>query len=128
MGILDDAIKEHLELKRSHGAPEDELRQKEAEAFGPVRQGAAPAPAEAPEAVAEDIDPETELYEDAAPEYEPAEPVPAPPEPEPEPGPDPAVDDPYAAHPGDEPVPDPHAHDAAPIGSDPAYREDTEIF
>jgi hypothetical protein len=34
MGILDDAIKEHLELKRQHGAGEDELKQLEDEAFG----------------------------------------------------------------------------------------------
>jgi hypothetical protein len=34
MGILDDAIKEHLELKRQHGAGDDELKQLENEAFG----------------------------------------------------------------------------------------------
>jgi hypothetical protein len=34
MGILDDAIKEHLELKRQHGAADDELKQLEDEAFG----------------------------------------------------------------------------------------------
>jgi hypothetical protein len=34
MGILDDAIKEHLELKRQHGAAEDELKQLEDDAFG----------------------------------------------------------------------------------------------
>jgi len=34
MGILDEAIKEHLELKRQHGAGESELRQLEDEAFG----------------------------------------------------------------------------------------------
>jgi len=34
MGILDEAIKEHLELKRQHGAAEDELKQLEDEAFG----------------------------------------------------------------------------------------------
>ncbi len=34
MGILDDAIKEHLELKRRHGAGDDELKQLEDEAFG----------------------------------------------------------------------------------------------
>jgi hypothetical protein len=38
MGILDDAIREHLDLKRSHGAAEEELTRKEAEAFGPARQ------------------------------------------------------------------------------------------
>ena len=35
MGILDDAIREHLDLKRSHGATDSELRRLEDEAFGP---------------------------------------------------------------------------------------------
>ncbi|MEX2447477.1 MAG: hypothetical protein WD404_01880 [Solirubrobacterales bacterium] len=53
MGILDDAIKEHLELKRQHGADASELRQLEDEAFGaaerPGGEQAAPDPvAEAP--------------------------------------------------------------------------------
>jgi hypothetical protein len=53
MGILDDAIKEHLELKRQHGAGESELKQLEDEAFGaaerPGMEEASPDPlAEAP--------------------------------------------------------------------------------
>jgi hypothetical protein len=35
MGILDDAIRDHLDLKRRHGATEEELRRLEQEAFGP---------------------------------------------------------------------------------------------
>jgi hypothetical protein len=35
MGILDEAIREHLELKRQHGAEDSELKQLEDEAFGP---------------------------------------------------------------------------------------------
>ena len=35
MGILDDAIRQHLELKRRLGADDDELKQLEDEAFGP---------------------------------------------------------------------------------------------
>src|SRR5438034_2386149 len=35
MGILDEAIREHLELKRQHGAEGDELKRLEDEAFGP---------------------------------------------------------------------------------------------
>lgn len=35
MSILDDAIREHLELKRQHGADESELKRLEDEAFGP---------------------------------------------------------------------------------------------
>jgi hypothetical protein len=34
MGALDEAIREHLELKRRQGAAEEELKQKEDEAFG----------------------------------------------------------------------------------------------
>jgi hypothetical protein len=46
MGILDDAIKEHLELKRQHGADASELAQLEDEAFGAAERpgGDAPAP------------------------------------------------------------------------------------
>jgi hypothetical protein len=35
MGILDEAIREHLDLKRRQGAREDELQRLEDEAFGP---------------------------------------------------------------------------------------------
>ena len=42
MGVLDDAIREHLELKRRHGAAEEEIARKEAEALGPARRGPAP--------------------------------------------------------------------------------------
>src|SRR6476469_8783305 len=38
MGLLDDAIREHLELKRQHGAPDDELERAEQEALGPARR------------------------------------------------------------------------------------------
>src|SRR5436190_13475208 len=34
MGILDDAIREHLDLKRKHGAHDADLREIEDEAFG----------------------------------------------------------------------------------------------
>jgi len=65
MGILDDAIKEHLELKRQHGAGESELQQLEDEAFGaaerPGDEGSAPDPlADAPTEfmVQPDLEPE----------------------------------------------------------------------
>src|SRR4051794_762244 len=53
MGILDEAIREHLDLKRAHGAGDSELKQLEDEAFGqaerPGDEGGAPDPAaEAP--------------------------------------------------------------------------------
>ena len=47
MGILDDAIREHLELRRQHGAAEDELQRQEAEALGPARRDVAQQPEEA---------------------------------------------------------------------------------
>jgi hypothetical protein len=39
MGILDDAIREHLDLKRRRGADPTEVDQIEREALGPVRRG-----------------------------------------------------------------------------------------
>jgi hypothetical protein len=91
MGVLDDAIKEHLELKRRHGVPEEELQRQEEEALGPARREVAQQPEEAepdlaqtpvaddgepPEAAAEDesalaAEDETALFDmeaDAAPD------------------------------------------------------------
>ncbi len=49
MSILDDAIREHLELKRAHGADESEVKRLEDEAFGPPGRPDEPDPlAEAP--------------------------------------------------------------------------------
>jgi hypothetical protein len=117
MGILDDAIREHLELKRAHGAAEDEVRQKEAEAFGPVRHDMAPAEPPADDATQLLSPEEAEAPVAAEAVEEPAALEPALPAPE----------DPYAVHPGDHPVPDPHDH-AHPAGGDPAWAEDTEVF
>jgi len=58
MGLLDDAIREHLDLKRKHGAKEEELSRQETEALGPARrdftgdrsEAAEPGAAEAEEA------------------------------------------------------------------------------
>src|SRR5438552_18612562 len=46
MGLLDDAIREHLDLKRRPGADPAEVERAEREALGPVRRGP-----EAPEQV-----------------------------------------------------------------------------
>ena len=46
MGLLDDAIREHLELKRRHGADPDEVARQENEALGaPVAAGVRASPA-----------------------------------------------------------------------------------
>ena len=66
MGLLDDAIREHLELKRRHGAAEDEVSALEGEVLGSAK---APEP-----------EPEPELPPEPAVEI-PAIEEPAPPEP-----------------------------------------------
>src|SRR4051794_14395723 len=53
MGLPDDAIREHLELKRKHGANPDDVARQEQEALGPGRQFA---PAE-PEVTAPELEP-----------------------------------------------------------------------
>jgi hypothetical protein len=66
MGLLDDAIREHLDLKRRRGADPTEIERAEREALGPVRRGPEePVPdSEAEEALAydheADYDPEAE--------------------------------------------------------------------
>ena len=64
MGVLEDAIREHLELKRQHGASEQELTQEEEEALGPARRDVAGA--EAAEAEIADELPAGEPVEAAA--------------------------------------------------------------
>ncbi|HEV3070113.1 MAG TPA: hypothetical protein VGY76_01650 [Solirubrobacteraceae bacterium] len=39
MGLLDDAIREHLEFRRQHGADPNEVARQEHEALGPVDRG-----------------------------------------------------------------------------------------
>jgi hypothetical protein len=38
MGVLEDAIREHLELRKRHGVSDEELRRQETEALGPARR------------------------------------------------------------------------------------------
>jgi hypothetical protein len=61
MGILDDAIREHLELKRKHGVPEEEVERQQEEALGPARRDVAQQPEEA-ETAAEGAD-DTSLFD-----------------------------------------------------------------
>ncbi len=48
MGTLDDAIRQHLELKRRSGAADNEVQRLESEAFGPVGKAAQPPQTAAP--------------------------------------------------------------------------------
>jgi hypothetical protein len=85
MGLLDDAIREHLELKRKHGADPEAVARQEDEALGQggpraeFAQPAAEAEAPAPEAAAPAEPVEAPAPEFDVPEFQPAA------EPEPEP-------------------------------------------
>ena len=75
MGILDDAIREHLDLKRRLGADQDEIERLEGEAFGPPSRPGDPdfpQPAEGGEEVS------TSDFDAAAPEQAPSAPEDAP--------------------------------------------------
>jgi hypothetical protein len=85
MGLLDDAIREHLELKRRRGADPDEVARQEDEALGDPRSGEFARPE------AEEESPAPEPAEEELPR-EPPEPAPYAAEPEPEP---PADDAPW---------------------------------
>jgi hypothetical protein len=98
MGQLDDAIREHLELKRRRGAAAEEIARQEAEALSPVRRSGRYAEAETDtETEAETASPTTEAEpaaegEDAGqdppvPDDPVAGPAVAPPVTEPEPAP-----------------------------------------
>jgi hypothetical protein len=75
MGVLEDAIRDHLDLKKRHGGSEEELRRQEAEALGPARREAEATPEEpaeppAPEPADTLLPPQAE---DAEPSSVPAE-------------------------------------------------------
>jgi hypothetical protein len=60
MGLLDDAIRDHLELKRRHGADPGEVARLEHEALGPARREPAAA---VPVADQEPVDDQPVLYD-----------------------------------------------------------------
>ena len=135
MGLLDDAIREHLELKRRHGADPDEVSRQEREALGaPVRgefakpaeeagaeePAAVQAPAESAEAAG--------VPEIAEPPEMPGEPPPDPEAPEPravEPEPEPGTEeDPWLVEDlaDPDPKPEPPAPEPEPQPERPAAR------
>jgi hypothetical protein len=68
MGILDDAIREHLELKRQHGAEHSELQKIEDEAFGPPARPGDPTNGEDPQGEAAPSEAPTEFLQAPPPE------------------------------------------------------------
>ncbi len=150
MGLLDDAIREHLELKRRRGADATEISRQETDALGPVRRSAegvpdlsdlpaapvAQAPIDEPGEAATSYDPpweeETHVVPAAQPAYEPP-PVPpatAPPafgshSPEPAhelpPVPAPPAHELYAARESPSPDPPSPAHEPPAPQPDPDF-------
>jgi hypothetical protein len=124
MGLLEDAIREHLELKRQHGADPGEVTAQEREALGPIQRGVEPlvldrepAPEEAPAAHDEPVEDLPEAAEpDLVPEYEPP---PASPPPADATAPFDIEDEPFAP----EPPPEPEASE-----SDEDVLEETPDF
>jgi len=128
MGVLDDAIREHLELKRLHGAAEEDLRRQEVEALGPARRQVAPEEAEDTDGADGQQPPEAEtaaeaeaapITDEAAP---PAvdEPEPAAVEPHAEEHELPFAEDPPAEHPvADADLPDTQESSAVGAGDTP---------
>ena len=130
MGLLDDAIREHLELKRRHGADPSEVARQEHEALGPARREPQPPVAAEPE----DVALEEELDEELVPELE------AEAEPEPEPGPEATgpqgiaagpmdpdpIDEPTMEHPAAQPEPDGRRDDGDDVlEGTPEFLEET---
>lgn len=154
MGLLDDAIREHLELKRRRGADPTEIERAEREALGPVRRSPEVPADEVPTAQAEEDQLVQEPSEPLLPDHEPAdegddweplhedvdlheparldhedlppyEPDTLPPAPEPDPG--------LPPHPADhapevEPRMPPHEADPPPSASTDDLEQETEEY
>lgn len=70
MGLLDDAIREHLDLKRRRGADPGDVERAEQEALGPVRRDPFEHAEDEPEGAFEDNGPAPAYDQDAELEYE----------------------------------------------------------
>jgi hypothetical protein len=86
MGLLDDAIREHLELKRKHGADPEDVARQEQEALGPGQRNEFAQSA-----------PQDEVAAEVAPAEPEPEPEPVDELPEGEPEPEPEAESPVAA-------------------------------
>ena len=73
MGLLDDAIREHLELKRKHGANPEDVARQEKEALG---QGGPRAEFAQPDAEPEDLQQAPPAASEPQPESEPVDELP----------------------------------------------------
>jgi hypothetical protein len=145
MGLLDDAIREHLELKRRHGASDEEIEQEEAEALGPARRDFPARAAEAPSDEQPDADgaledrpaadaeppplaePPVPLGKETLAETVIDEPPPPAPEPEPEPEPGRDLEDAFEPEPR-HPTPDSRHPDPEPPPEEPRQDNDEDVL
>jgi len=121
MGQLDEAIRAHLELKRKHGASEEEVHAEEQEALGPVRRESgesSPAEGQDPAGPTDEYGHDPAPVPDGPVHDDPAlaEPLPPPPDE------DPAELPPEALHEPPEPLIDPAA-DGPPSSDLPEVME-----
>ena len=136
MGLLDDAIREHLELKRKHGANPEDVARQEQEALGPGQRNEFAQP-EQPE---QPLAPEPEASEPEPPEAVAAEPADELPEGEPgipeeppsamAPGydEDPWLDEDPDEVPAEESLQPPRRDPARPAGEEEDVLEETPDF
>jgi hypothetical protein len=130
MGLLDDAIREHLELKRRHGADPEEVTRQEREALGAPQRNAEFAQPDAPEdaAVPEEAEaPEGEPeHSGAVPASELEDELEAPPAPE---GPPAGTEeDPWLPDEEEPRPPAPAAGEAEPPSADDVLEETPEFL
>ncbi len=125
MGLLDDAIREHLELKRKHGANPDDVARQEQEALGPGRQFA---PAGAGDRPTPEPEPEPAPVVDELPEGEPGIPEEPPAAEAPGYDEDPWLDDDRDEVPADEALQPPPALKPRAEGEEEDVLEETPDF
>jgi hypothetical protein len=111
MGLLDDAIREHLDLKRRRGADPSEIAREEADALGPVRREAAAQDLAAEEPVGFEDEPAAVVYDDEPVAYEDERPV---------------VSEPPATH--ERPYAEREDESATPPHGDPLGHQQTREF
>ena len=142
MGLLDDAIREHLDLKRRRGADPSEIAREESEALGPVRRGEPAAEAgsvsadefEGPYDDEPALDEPARAYDDDDFAYEPEPEPPRRAEPEPPRRDEPTAREGTRPEPAEppqthaDPYPEPESETATPPHGDPLAHQQTREF
>jgi hypothetical protein len=136
MGLLDDAIREHLELKRKHGANPEDVARQEQEALGPGQRNEFAQPEQpeqplAPEPEASEPEPPAAVEAEAADELPEGEPgIPEEPPSAQAPGydEDPWLDEDPDEVPAEESLQPPRRDPARPAGEEEDVLEETPDF